>query len=63
MSAFLEGFAAVTGFSPREAEEQWAAFSRQLPDAEIVRIEQGGRRAGEREGRKFRAMFPEESEL
>ncbi len=58
MRAFLEGFAAETNLSDSEADEQWAAFSRQLSDLERRRIERRGRKAGEIEGRRFARLYP-----
>lgn len=55
---FLDGFADATGFSREEANEQWAAFSRQLSDAEIKQIEDGGYDAGQDEAEKFRELYP-----
>lgn len=59
MNAFLNAFAAETGLSDHEADEQWVAYSRQLSDAERRQIERGGTRAGERMGRQFRRDHPE----
>ena len=59
---FLKGFAQATGLDRQEAEEEWAAFSRQLSGITIRAIEDGGYEAGVREGRRFRAMYPEEVE-
>jgi hypothetical protein len=57
MSDFLDGFAAETNLGRAEAEEQWAAFSRQLTDRERKQIEDGGYEVGVIEGQSFNGMF------
>ncbi len=47
----------TTGLDAQAASEQWAAFSRQLSDAAIARIEAGGYASGLREGKQFVATF------
>ena len=60
MKAFLRGFAAVTGLD--DAEEQWAAYSRQMSESDIKQIESGGKRSGERMGQRFLMDFPRNDE-
>ena len=62
MNAFLTAFAATTGLTDSEADEQWAAYSRQLSDVERARIEAGGTRSGVFLGGKFLADYPPEDE-
>lgn len=58
MTRFERGFSESTGLDLADAREQWGAFTRQLSDVERVRLERGGYIAGQREGRRFRDMFP-----
>lgn len=59
MNAFLTSFAATTGLSDNEANEQWAGYSRMLSDSEIARIERGGTKSGERMGNAFLRDYPD----
>lgn len=52
-NAFMRAFINETGLDAVSAYDEWAAFSRNLSDAEIRRIESGGTRAGERKGREY----------
>ena len=58
MKPFLISFEKTTGLNHIEAAEQWANYSRQLSDKDRLRIEQGGRAAGERMGQEFRRHHP-----
>ena len=59
LAEFLRGFAAEAGLaSTTEADEQWAAFSRQLTDDARDCIESGGYEAGKIQGQSFREMYP-----
>lgn len=60
MTAFLRGFRDAAHLSMQDASEQWAAFSRQVSDAERRRIEQRGYGRGIREGRRWAAMYADE---
>lgn len=59
MNAFLDAFATEAGLRDSEADEQWAGFSRQLSDNERARIERGGTRSGQRQGREFLQLYPQ----
>lgn len=51
---FLYGFMVATGINNRvTADEQWAGWSRQLPDEERDEIEAGGYDSGYKEGKAF----------
>lgn len=50
---FILGFQSAAGLDRIEADAQWAAYSRQLSDAEIDRIEAGGYESGLDEGARF----------
>jgi hypothetical protein len=58
---FLEGFLAESDLADRqEAAEQWDAWTSSLTNREIEKMENGGRRAGERYGREFKRAFAAE---
>lgn len=57
MTTFIEGFADETGSTLVEADWAWAAWSRQLPNAERARIEAQGYRAGRAEGSLYCSAF------
>jgi len=60
MTAFLRGFRDAAHLSMQEADDEWAAFSRQVSDAERRRIERLGYTSGLREGRRWAAMYADE---
>ena len=53
---FLNAFADAAGIDRNEANEQWAGFSRQLSDREIIEQESGGARSGRENGKMMREL-------
>lgn len=62
MNPFLRGFADGASLGYDTADEQWANWSRQLPDSVRAHIEAGGYALGSSEGKKFAEFFRGESE-
>lgn len=63
LDLFLRGFADGASLGYDTADEQWAAYSRQLSDNERARIEAQGYIAGHAEGKAFAVTFRGEEEL
>lgn len=62
MKDFLRGFADGGSLGYSQADEQWAAWTRQLSDAERARVEAGGYPKGHEEGVKFAVFHRGEEE-
>lgn len=59
---FIAGFGATTGLPRNEAAEYWAAFARQLSDADLRAVEAGGYDAGQEQGHEFNRLYPDRAE-
>lgn len=55
---FLKAFGETIGANEIVADEQWAAYSRQLSDKQREAVERGGAKAGKREGKDFLKLCP-----
>lgn len=58
ITPFLRGFADSASVSYKNADEQWAGFSRSLSDSERARIEKRGYASGHAEGKKYAVLYP-----
>jgi len=59
---FIGAFARATGMSLRDADDNWAAYSRQLNGPQLEEIESGGAEAGERMAAEYRRDYPVEQQ-
>jgi hypothetical protein len=57
---FFRAFAMAAWIDWADARGQWAAFTRELSDAEREAIELGGSDAGDEQGERFKECFPPE---
>lgn len=62
ITPFLRGFADAAGLGYDAAADQWAGFSRQLPDGQRQRLEARGYPAGYRQGVAFAKLYRGELE-